>query len=63
MEIESLWLPDEYGVGTIVYDKKGAPWVAKKKLMDGAGIFEMQPVPPVVAKEMVEKGAKELKSS
>jgi hypothetical protein len=60
MEKETLWLPDGYGTGTIIYDKENNPYKAKEKAISGANIFFITPVEKEYAEKIVKQGRKVL---
>ena len=53
---ETLWLPDGFGQGTIVYDKDENPYQATKKITEGAEIYEMTPIDKEVAEKLIKNG-------
>lgn len=62
--MQSLWLPDGYGIGTIIYDNKNNPYEAIKNLMGvGVGIYEVVPVDKEYAKARIAQGMKVLAST
>lgn len=60
MEKETLWLPDGYGKGTIIYDLSGQPYEAIKNLITGANIWEIIMVEKEYAKNAIKNGADKL---
>lgn len=60
MEQNTLWLPDRYGVGTIIYDKDKKPYRVTKQIT--SGIYEIESIDEELAKEMISKGANVLVS-
>ena len=61
MENESLWLPDGYGLGTIIYDNENNPYEATKNL--NSCIYEITPVEKDYAEKRIQQGAKKLVST
>lgn len=57
---ETLWLPDGFKNGTIIYDKEDNPWEAVKDMGMGTGIFEIRQVDPEYAKARIALGAQVL---
>jgi len=62
MEKETLWLPDGYGKNTVIFDKKGEPYIAKENLKSGANIWRIEKIERIVADEMIKSGCDVLKS-
>ena len=61
--METLWLPDSYGKGTIIYDKQNNPYEAVKNITEGSvGIYEIVPVEKEYAEARIKQGAKKLVS-
>jgi len=54
---QQLWLPDNYGKGTIIYDNSGKPYEAIKKLDIGVNIWEIEEVEKDYAKKAIKNGA------
>jgi len=57
----TLWLPDGYGKGTIIYDIDNKPHEATKYLKGmGTNIYKVEPVEKEYAIKRIEQGADKL---
>lgn len=56
----TVWLPEGYKKGTIVYDLDNRPWEAIEKLPVGVNIYEVVKVEPEYAEKRIEQGAQVL---
>lgn len=62
-ERETLWLPDGYGVGTIIYDLENVPHEAQEHTKAGANILYIVEVNEAYADMQIEKGAPVLRGT
>ena len=63
MTNETVWLPDGYGIGTIIYSLTNEPYEATKLTMGAeVGIYEIMPVDKDYAIQRIAQGAKKLVS-
>ena len=62
MENNTLWLPDGYGQGTIIYDIENKPYEATE-YSGIANIYKIEPVEKEYAKKRIEEGVKKLVST
>ncbi len=57
---KTLWLPDGFGRGTIIYDLEGNPWEAVKYIGIGVNIWAIERVRKDYALESIKSGADKL---
>lgn len=62
MEKGTLWLPDGFGIGTIIFDKNGNAYEAKKLVMSGVGIYEIEQINKEYADIKIKAGVAVLKA-
>ena len=61
---KSLWLPNGFGKGTIIYDLEGNPWEAVEKIgVFGVNIWSIVKVEKDYALKAIELGANKLIST
>ncbi len=64
MEQNTLWLPEGFGKGTIIYDLDNNPYEAGERIMDGlTNIRKITAVPKDYAEARIAQGADKMVST